>query len=354
MIRPDLIEQTIREASSFRTRHTLTPGYGEACDWLEGKFRDLGYEPERLRASLPAGPRIPAAMEADQVTARLPGETDEWIVVGAHLDSLNLAGPPGEVTAPGANDNASGLSVVLECARAISGRRLQCGVLFMGFAAEEQGLLGAKHLASVARSSGWRIRGVLTWDMIGSPANERGEVGDHEVRLFSEEGASRELARWIEWTTRSEGFGVKLVNRHDRFGRGGDHTPFAQAGFPAVRFTELRENYSVQHSDRDVMENLSVEYVARTAEVSVRALAGLASAGPPPSSVRIVRDQSHDTTLEWDGDGEFEVLWRDTRSSVWEDSEQASGPVRHVVAGVNKDDHVFGVAAVGGVPVVAV
>jgi hypothetical protein len=189
--------------------------------------------------------------------------------------------------------------------------------------------------------------------MIGSPANERGDRGDREVRLFSEEGSSRELARWIEWKTRRTQFAVKLVNRHDRFGRGGDHTPFAQAGFPAIRFTELRENYLVQHSGRDVLANLSVEYVARTAEVSQQALSSLAEAGSGPFAVQIVRDQSHDTSLTWQGEGEFEVLWRDTRSTEWESSEAASGPSGHVVKGVNKDDHIFGVAARGGVPVIA-
>jgi len=355
------LRATVEKLASFPTRNTLSPGLTASCEWIAGEFRKIpGVEVEIMRYVAPAGRRIHADTEVVQVIATIPGETVRTYLMGAHIDSLNLQVQPTEGPAPGANDDASGVAATLEACRILARRKWRCTLKFVAFSGEEQGLLGSTALARRAVEEGWQLEGVLSNDTVGSSGNLAGQENAEQVRVFSEDGEShqsRELARAIEWFVRHDvqGFDVKLVLRRDRFGRGGDHTPFVQQNFNAVRFIEVHEEFTRQHTPDDLVEHMDFAYLARVTQANVAALARLASSGVAPTEVRIVRDQGHNTTLTWEATPgvAYVVYWRDTGSTEWQDAIAVGAVGRHTVKLVNKDDHFFAVGAVGGIPVPA-
>ncbi len=286
----------------------------------------------------------------------LPG----LVIMGGHMDSINMSGPADVgLRAPGANDDGSGTAATLEVAKAMAGRPRRHPMLFVAFSGEEQGLNGSTALAARAKAEEWPIDAVLSNDMIGNSRNGTGTHDDKHLRVFSEAVEThhgRELARWIEWVQRTQGKGnaVKLVFRKDRFGRGGDHTPFNNQGFTAVRLTEMVEDYTHQHTPDDLPEHVDFPYLARNAEVNLLAVDRLANAGIPPTRVRIDRKQGHDTTLTWNATPgtPYVVYWRDTASGTWEHAQEV-GAAATVHLMVDKDNTEFAVGAVGGIPVPA-
>lgn len=377
LVSPERLKATVERLASFHTRNTNSPTLTEAAEWLAGQFRAIpGVEVELMRYMVQQSRRVPEAKEVVQVIATLKGETDRVILVGGHLDSLNLQGDPLTARAPGANDDASGVALVLELARVMSRKKWQHTLVFVGFTGEEQGLLGATALAERAKQEGWKIDAMLNNDTVGSSSNKNGQSDPTRVRIFSEESEehqSRELARFIEWVTRekvphsgvrlgptenrqqSDWFGIKLVFRRDRFGRGGDHTPFANAGFPAVRFIEVHEEYTRQHTEEDLPEFMDFEYLANVTRMNLVAMAALANAGAQPRNVRIDRRQGHDTRLTWEGDEgvKYVVYWRETTSPVWQGAIPVGSVREYTIQKINKDDHIFAVGAEGGVPIPA-
>ncbi|MCB0824979.1 MAG: M20/M25/M40 family metallo-hydrolase [Armatimonadetes bacterium] len=352
------LRATVEKLASYNTRNTLSATMPEAAEWLRSEFAKLPrMKTELMTYVAPKGRRVPEDMEVVQCVATLPGKSDRILVMGGHMDSLNLQVDAKTGRAPGANDDASGVAATLECARLLSQKEHEQTIVFVGFTGEEQGLLGSRALAEKAKAEGWKIDGVLSNDTVGSSSNLAGQKDEKHVRVFSEEGEdhnSRELARFLEWEVRQGGgdFRLKLVLRRDRFGRGGDHTPFVQNGFNAVRFIEVHEEYTRQHTPDDLPEHMDWNYLANVAKCNLIGLTSLANAGPSPSNVRIKMDQGHNTTVTWKSNGAkvHTVYWRDTRSAVWEghvdvkDAEEATIPL------VNKDDHFFAVGAEGGVP----
>jgi hypothetical protein len=358
-IDPARMMADITKLASFHTRNTNSPTLNEAAEWLAAQYRAIpGMQVELMKYKVEASARIPEAMEVLQVVATLKGETDRRIIIGGHLDSLNLQVDAKTGRAPGANDDASGTVVALEVARAMAAQKWKHTLVFCGWTGEEQGLLGSRAMAEKAKAEGWKIDAVLSNDTVGSPINKAGQRNDKQVRVFSEEveeHESRELARFIAWITREKPFGVKLVFRRDRFGRGGDHTPFNQNGFNAVRFVEVHEEYTRQHTPDDLPEFVDAAYVANVARVNLAAMMLLANAGDPPSNVRIDRRQGHDTTVTWRSTPgvSYTVYWRDTASPVWQGSKEVGAVDRATIEKINKDDHIFAVGAVGGIPVEA-
>ena len=247
----------------------------------------------------------------------------------------------------------------------MAGKQWNQTLVFVAFSGEEQGLLGSRALAQRAKAENWKLEAVLSSDIVGSSTNKAGQTEKGLVRVFSEDPdpagenpqQSRELARFIEWATRGKvpGFGAHLVLRRDRFGRGGDHTSFSNAGFDAVRFTETFEEFTRQHNADDLVEFMDFEYLANVTRLNLVAMASLAQAAEPPTNVRYNARQAHDTTLTWRGTPgtEYEVLWRDTASTTWEGSRRVGAVETATIANVNKDSHFFAVAAVGGLPVAA-
>ena len=277
------------------------------------------------------------------------------------MDTINMSGPA-DVTlrAPGANDDGSGTAATLECARLMAARPRRHPMLFVAFSGEEQGLFGAKALAARATSEGWKIDALLNNDMIGNSRNGTGAHDDRTLRVFSEEvegHRARELARWIEWLQRTEGakdHAVKLVFRKDRFGRGGDHTPFNDAGFTAVRLTEAIEDYTHQHTPDDLPEYVDYAYLARNA-------GGEPARPRPPRQRRPAtlrrpdRPQAeprHDPRLDGDAGSRVRRLLARHRERTVEGAKKV-GAVAKVNLKIDKDDTEFAVGAEGGIPVPA-
>jgi len=310
-----------------------------------------------------------------------PEDAKRIVLVTGHYDSRNSDPLDKTGFAPGANDDASGTAVSLECARVLSRLKFPGTIIFLTVAGEEQGLYGSKHFAELAKAQGWQIEAVLNNDIVG---------GDHSpgqdakaVRIFSEsipdnateaqlrtiralggenDSPSRELARYIAQTARTYQIEVSplLVFRRDRYLRGGDHISFNEAGFAAVRFTEYQENYAHQHQNvrsgngieyGDLPKFVNFGYVANVARINAATLASLASAPGPPRNVRIeTKELVNDSTLVWVGpaDGRavaYEVLWRSTSTPDWEHA-QSIGNVLKATVPVSKDNVIFAVQSV--------
>jgi Zn-dependent M28 family amino/carboxypeptidase len=397
-ISPDRLKATVDRLAAFGTRHTLsrtdseTRGIGAARRWIAAELQRIAAASGRTGeaamtveletfAQPPDGKRVPTAVDIVDVVATLPGAAAEarprrYYVV-AHYDSRATDPLDAAADAPGANDDASGVALVLELARIMSARRFDATVVFLATAGEEQGLLGARLHAQKARAEGRDVRAVLSDDIVGDPLGEPGHV-----RVFSEglpvaataeqiaeirrlgaesDSPSRELARFVAEVARLHGLAVepKLVFRGDRFLRGGDHLAFNDLGFPAVRFTTVREDYDRQHQDvrvergihyGDTPEHVAPAYLAGVAAVNAAALAHLASAPAPPDAARIVTAElGHDVLLRWTAPPDrdlagYEVVWRETTSPVWTSARDV-GAATDARLSLPKDDLLFGVRA---------
>lgn len=362
---------TVERLAGYPTRHTLSETIWQVAEWLADQFKHIpGMEVEIARYVAPAGPRVPLDAEVPQVLAWLPGRSGRRILLSAHLDSLNLVGTSGpgdferviQNRAPGANDDASGIAVLLEAAHQLALMPREHTIVFAAFTGEEQGLLGAKWLARTAQSAGWVVDAMLNFDTVGSSSNLQGQRDPYHVRVFSEDSpmhGSRELARWQEWLTRGairhpDGmpFRTRLVFRRDRLARGGDHSPFNDFGFSAVRFTECHEEYSRQHTPEDKPEYMDSAYLACVAQSCVASAYALANAAPAPSGLVLDSSQGHTTRLAWqEGPSEVvRVFARETTSPVWQEVYEVIGE-HEVVLDHSKDDFEFGIASDLGVPV---
>ena len=428
-ISPSSIQHTIAALVGFRNRSTLSsmetdlpPGTGinAAADWIEGQFREISagcggcLEVKRDTFTQPAGTgpnaRVTKPTTLNNIYAVLrgsdPQQASRMLLVTGHYDSRNSSNFDTHGEAPGANDDASGVAVSLECARALSRLKLPATLVFVAVAGEEQGLYGSKHLAELAKQEGWQLEGVLNNDIVGGNTTPGDKFQDkHAVRIFSEpiaatatpeqvrrllflgydsDSPSRELARAITDTARTySGAGAQaaaaglrpvLELRHDRFQRGGDHESFNEEGYAAVRFTEWREDFNHQHQNvrvengvqyGDLLQYDDFHYIARVARLNAATLAVLASAPPPPVNVQYplpgpVFDNSiNNTAIAWEaGAGapagtRYEIVWRPTAAQDWEraiaadkaGAAQSNGKWT-VTLPVSKDNVVFGVRAV--------
>jgi len=354
------LRATVEHLASMQTRNTSSAGLKEACDWIAGEFRAIpGLQVEVWSYPVVASRRVPKDTTAYEVIATLPGKTDRTVLVGGHIDSINMTNGADPLTAraPGANDDLSGVALTLELARLMSRDKWNQTLKFVAFSGEEQGLLGSAALAKRAKDEKWALEAVFSNDMVGNSSNKAGQKDDKRVRCFSEEGEtheSRELARFTEWVVRSgvKGHSVKLVFRKDRFGRGGDHSSFVANGFTAVRLVEVYEEYSRQHTPDDLPGAMDFDYLANNTRVNLCAMASVANAALPPTEVKVVRDQSHDTSLTWKSQPgvKYAVYWRETTSPVWESMKVVGDVDKVKIPLVDKDDHVFAVGAVGGIP----
>jgi hypothetical protein len=360
------LRATVEKLASWNDRNTNNPTLTEAANWIASELRQIpGLDVELMTYTLPKSARVPVEKQVVQVVATLKGETDRRVIVGGHMDTINMADRSAGLNAraPGANDDASGVAMAMELARIMSTKKWRNTLVFVAFSGEEQGLVGSRALAKRAVDQGWKVDAVLSNDMIGNVKNKVGQKNDKFVRVFSadpgpeDKHESRELARIIEYLTREsvEGHGIKLVFRNDRFGRGGDHTPFMQAGFSAVRFTEVHEEYSHQHTQDDLPQHMDWKYLANNSKLNMVAMANLGEAGDPPTNVRIDRDQGYDTTITWKGNpgGRYTVYWRETSSPVWQGSVRLGSVETYTAKKLSKDDYIFAIGAVGGIPVEA-
>lgn len=394
------LHATVEALAAFGTRHTLSStdddarGIGAARRYLEATLRESANAAEgaRLQVKLdphrvePDGRRIDRSVDVVNVVATLPGTMPEasarhYYVIG-HYDSRASDVMQPDADAPGANDDASGVAVVLELARVMAEHEYDATLVFMATAAEEQGLLGADRHARAAREAGIDIRAVLSNDIVGDPTSPSGALHDREIRVFSEglpveadaaaiarlralsvenDSGSRQLARYVATIAGWHELPVRplLVFRPDRFLRGGDHTAFNRAGYPAVRLCEVEENYDRQHQDPrnedgrrfgDVPENVDPTYLANVARLDAAALAHLANAPSSPPDARIITAElTNDTTIRWSPSPEpdvagYEIVWRRTTSPVWEHVRDV-GDTTEATLELSKDNWFFGVRA---------
>lgn len=359
----DHLRATLTELSKYSTRNTSSPELTKAAEWIAAEFRKIpGLQVEIMKYDIKKGRRVPEDKTVVQVVATLPGETDHKILVGGHLDTINLGGDPLTAVAPGVNDDGSGVALTLESARILSQKKWHNTLVFVAFSGEEQGLFGSTALAERAKSEEWAIDAVLNNDTVGSSTSS--DLKDKKrVRLYSEEVTdpklpqhnSRELARWIEWNSRGKvkDFAPWLVFRRDRFQRGGDHTPFNKAGFTAVRFVEAVEWLEHQHTEKDTLDWIDFTYLSNVTKLNILTMETLAQAEEAPTDVRYDLKQAHDTTIHWKAKPgvNYVVYWRETSSPTWQGAVEVGAVDHAVIKAKNKDDHTFAVGAVGGIPI---
>jgi hypothetical protein len=351
-VSPARIRATDSALVSFGTRNTFsdtmssTRGIGAARRWLFAQLqqasRDCGgclrVEYDAAVIQVARHPRR-ASANIVNVLGILPGrDTNRVIVMGGHYDSCVCSVPPdGGVdstsNAPGADDDGSGTSAVVELARVIAKRYpkgLDATVIFVLHAAEEQGLLGATHLAQRLKAEGKQVVAGMTDDIIGNVVAEDGTVDSTSVRVYAadpDSSASRELGRYV-WglgTLYLPGFEVVPVFRNDRIGRGGDHTPYILAGWPGLRFTERLENYKRQHLPTDALEHVNFGYIAQVARLNAVTVVSLASAPAQPDTVIARRENAASGGQAWSlrwtavpGAVRYELLVRRTTSPTWD------------------------------------
>jgi len=395
------VEANIAALVGFGTRSTLSAqdaaaiasgrGIGAAREWIKAQFekysKDCGGCLEVKIDSYTQQPaeRVAQPTVISNVYAVLkgsePAAATRVVLVTGHYDSRNSDNFDVTHDAPGANDDASGVAVSLECARVLSKLSFRGTIIFLAVAGEEQGLYGSTHFAQTARQNNWNVEAALNNDIVGG--NRSAAQDSKVVRVFSEgmpsaasahqaealralgaenDSPSRQLARYIADTAAQYALPVRplLVYRPDRFLRGGDHAPFNEQGYAAVRFTEYREDYNRQHQTirteggieyGDLLKYVDTDYIANVARVNAAALASLAGAPAPPAQVVILASKlENDTTLEWaasPGATGYEVLWRATTSPVWEHA-QAVGTHTTVTLPMSKDNVFFAVRALDG------
>ncbi len=383
-VSPERMREYLEVLVGFEQRHTMSvlDGPGEtgivpAREYILETFR--GFSP-LLQAELDCYDirpvqRIRQEIELCNVMAVLPGTSPRRIYVSGHYDTVaRRPGEPGfdwdrwDNPSPGANDDGSGTVLTMELARvfAQSGIQFDATLVFIALAGEEEGLIGATLHAQNAAAHSVVIDAVFNHDIIGNSTGGNGIVDSRTVRVFSEDpmdSMSRQMARYIRRMAGPyvPGHVVKPIAREDRFGRGGDHTAFNRFGYTGVRFSEARENYSMQHTDNDVIEGVDFEYLARNARVSGAAVASLALAPPIPelSASWLGRGDGYDADIRWrpsPGATAYRVVWREAWGPDWEHEiyVDAAGlePDRGARVGITLPDmsidgYIYGVAAVG-------
>ena len=394
------IERSIRQLVSFGTRNTLSEqndpkrGIGAARDWLYAEFLKAAEASggrmtvEKQSYEQPKAERIPQPTIVTNIVATLKGtqpeSTARMYVVSGHYDSMCNSPTDAKCDAPGANDDASGTAAVLEMARVMAKHQFDATIVFMAVAGEEQSLLGSTYFAEQAKQKSWNVDAMLTNDIIGNTLGGNGVRDRGTVRVFSEgvpsnetpaeaatrrsvggenDSASRQLARFIKEIGESyvPQMKVMLVYRRDRYGRGGDHIPFLERGYPAVRFTEVNEEFRHQHQNvrvengvqyGDLPEFVDFPYVANVARVNAASLAMLAFAPSRPKGVTILSARlSNDTELRWEANKEpdlagYEIVWRDTTAPVWTNAKAVGKVTTFTMKGMSKDNYFFGVRAI--------
>jgi len=394
------IEMYIQKLVSFNTRNNLSEqhnpnqGIGAAWNWIKSEMgKSIPASNGRLSVEFvnykaEGGDLLnKKEIELKNVVATLKGvdpSDNRIFLISAHFDSRAEDKNDGVETAPGANDDGSGIAAILELVRIMSKKEFSGTIIFMAVSGEEHGLLGSSHMASVAKSENWNLIAMLNNDMIGNSGSSETLLNDNmKVRVFSEgvpafeteqmaksrvysskenDGKARQLARYLKEIGERyvDQLTVTLNYRNDRFGRGGDHSPFCEQGFTAIRITEFNENYDRTHKVieekddihyGDTPEYVDCEYVRKNAGINLATLANLASAPYAPQNVEIIIEGlSNSTVLRWEEptigkkpDGYY-VLMRETYQALWEKKIFVKGS--SITLPYSKDNYFFAVQSV--------
>lgn len=397
---PASLKANVEKLVSFGTRHTLSSatdpkrGIGAARAWAKAEFEKMSRDckgclkVETLERQM-SGPRAPNGVNIVDVLAIKPGKMgwDHVVIIAGHIDSRVSDVMDFTKDAPGANDDGSGSALVIEAARVFSkwNTEHQATLVFALLSGEEQGLMGGRLLAEMAKERGWKVSAMLNNDIVGGTVGTDGRKVDNVVRVFSEGirasedlpsqmarrnsggedgGPSRMLAGYIKGIGVSSGLNVFGVERPDRFGRGGDHLPALELGFPAIRFTVGVENYNHQHQDLrtengieygDTIDKMDFDYLAKVTKLNILAAAHLALAPPAPASATLAGAVSSDTIVRWtpvkgaDVKG-YTILYRRAEDGAqWQNATFVEGAdaSETTLKGIIVDDHFVAVAAMG-------
>ena len=394
----DRIEKDITTLVNFGTRHTLsdtisqTRGIGAARRWIKSEFEKIStdcanclevfYQKDLVKKG--TNQRIVKDVWVVNVLAVKRGTKypNRYIIMSGDIDSRVSNAADFISESPGANDNASGMAGTIEAARVLSKYDFESSIIFVGLSGEEQGLFGGQGLAAHAKEKGWDIVGIINNDMIGNITGVDGVVSNRDFRIFSEpvppteterqrrarrfyggevDGISRQLARYVYKTTKTymPEMNPTMIYRLDRFGRGGHHRPFNDAGFAGIRIMESHENYTQQHQDirvengiayGDVLEHVNFDYAKKLTAVNAINLASIAWAPPSPETVEIGGIVQPSAKLKWnkvDGAVGYKIYWRDTTSPTWDNHRFVGDVTDATLDGIVIDNYFFGVAAVG-------
>ncbi|EIJ40813.1 putative aminopeptidase [Galbibacter orientalis DSM 19592] len=392
------IKTDVTKLVGFGTRHTLsdtvskTRGIGAARRWIKSEFETISsdcdnclevfYQKNLVKKG--ENSRITKDVWVNNVVAIQKGTKypNRYIIMSGDIDSRVSDANNFESDSPGANDNASGMAGTIEASRVLSKYKFENSIIYVGLSGEEQGLFGGKGLAAYAKEKGWEIIGIFNNDMIGNIKGVDGIISNTDFRIFSEptppteteqqrtlrrfyggevDGISRQLARYVHANVKTymPEMNPMLIYRLDRFGRGGHHRPFNDAGFAGIRIMEAHENYTQQHQDirtengieyGDVLKHVNFEYAAKLTAVNAINLASIAWAPPAPKKVAIGGIVEASAKLEWnkiDGAKGYKIYWRDTTSPTWDHSRYVENTTSFTLEGVVIDNFFFGVAAVG-------
>jgi Zn-dependent M28 family amino/carboxypeptidase len=387
------LQQTDTALVNFGTRNdfserasTSTHGIFAARDWIAAQFRRIAatsggrmtveldtYEQAQTK-------RTPRAVLESSVIATLRGtEPGRMYVMSSHYDDCDGHCTDGAGVAPGADDNGSGVSAVLEAARVMAATRFKGTIVFACFDGEELGLWGSDHYARELAARHAPVLAVLNNDIIGNSTGGDGTREPGVIRVFSQalpagsalerinlvgsenDSPSRELSRFVAETVPVyvPDFTVRQIYRADRFLRGGDQESFQDAGFAAaIRFVEPHENFTHQHQDVRMQDGVQYgdlpqyndwQYLARATQANVAVLAALALGPAPPANAQLLTKRlGYDSTLRWKAAADavsYEIVWRATDSSQWSETKNV-GNVTEATVPVSKDDYILGVRSV--------
>ena len=376
------MKATVDKLVTFGTRHTLsdttsaTRGIGAARKWIFDELSRYaaasnGRMTVAYQSSMQTNKRTnDKPVEVVNVVATIKGTSDPnrvYIATG-HYDSRVTDIMDATSDAPGADDDASGVAVIMELARVLSQRQSDATIVLAAVAGEEQGLLGATGLADYAVAQQWSVEGDITNDIVGGIEGGSGTADNRTIRIFSAnqkgvgDSTSRHWARFVRDGVRTylPNVRARLVYRLDRFGRGGDHRPFFDKGFPAIRFTEPSENYRRQHQNvrtekgveyGDLATYVSADYMQLVASTNAIALATAACAPAAPKNLKVAGAVTDDTTLTWDAATDadlagYELLVRETTADEWEKVIPIAKASTYTFKNLPIDNVYFGVRAV--------
>lgn len=390
------IKKDITTLANFGTRHTLsdtlsqTRGIGAARRWIKSELDKISsscngclnvfYQKDLVKADQR---RIVKDVMVVNVVAVQKGTKypNRYIMMSGDIDSRVSKATDYTSDSPGANDNASGMAGTIEAARVLSKYKFENSIIYVGLSGEEQGLFGGRGLAAYAKEKGWEIIGIMNNDMIGNIKGVDGVIDNRTFRIFSEptppteterqrrsrrfyggevDGISRQLARFVHKTVKNymPEMNPKMIYRLDRFGRGGHHRPFNDAGYAGIRIMEMHENYTQQHQDvrtengieyGDKVKFVNFEYAKKLTAVNAINLAAIAWAPPAPKNVKIGGAVQPAVKFEWDkveGAKGYKIYWRDTTSPTWDHFKYVE-ETKFTLEGIVVDNFFFGISAVG-------
>jgi len=398
-VSPDSLQSYIKTLVAFGTRNTLSNqsdknrGIGAARNWVLLKFQEAARQSGgRLTCVIDTttyaadGRRVDRPIILGNVVATLKGtdpNDNRIFLISGHLDNMRSSPTDSIGDAPGANDDGSGTAAVIECARVMSKHSFPATIIFIAVSGEEQGLLGAAYMAEKAKKGNWNIEAVLNNDIMGSNnSNETNIIDNTRIRVFSEglpafeteknaasirnlglenDGKSRQLARYVKEIGERyvDNLQIMMIYRNDRFLRGGDHTPYVQRGFAAVRITEMNENYTRQHQNirtennieyGDLEMHIDYEYLRKNSAMNLANLANLAKGPSMPDSVKMdVKKLTNSTYLFWNKPRSgkvkgYYVLLRETTSATWQ--KKIFTTATEMKLPYSKDNYFFAVQAV--------